>query len=192
MILLSKNQTISLTKTTDNNLTSIVIGTGWDPVNKSKGFFGFGGGSIDLDASVILLDEEKNEVDAIYFGHKKSKCGSILHHGDNLTGEGDGDDEIIDINLESLPSNVKYIGITVNSFKGQTFDKVSNAYCRILDAKTNKELVKYSLSEQGNHTGIVIAYLEKVNYEWMFTATGYPCQGRIIRDLKSDIVSVIR
>jgi tellurium resistance protein TerZ len=157
MVSLSKNQTVSLSKQS-TALSQLQFGLGWDPVKK-KGLFGsiFGGNdSIDLDAGCVLLDAAGNKIDTIWFRKLKSSCGSVVHSGDNLTGEGDGDDEIIRVDLTKLPANVEYLAFTVNSFRGQSFNDVDNAFCRVVD-QTNKELARYQLTEQGAHTGIIIA-----------------------------------
>ncbi|EDK5609747.1 tellurium resistance protein TerZ, partial [Salmonella enterica subsp. enterica serovar Kentucky] len=110
--------------------------------------------------------------------------------GDNLTGEGDGDDEVIKVNLSRLPANVEYLAFTVNSFRGQSFNDVENAFCRVVD-QTGKELARYKLTEQGSHTGIVISSLRRNNGNWDFTALGHACRGRTIDDMHSDIVSAV-
>lgn len=192
MVSLSKNQTISLSKQAPA-LNQLMFGLGWDPIKK-KGFLGglFGGGSsIDLDASCVLLDAKGNQIDVVYFGKLKSTCKSVIHSGDNLTGEGDGDDETIMVELNKLPSNVEYLAFTVNSFRGQTFNEVENAFCRVVDQATKKELANYKLAEQGSHTGVVIASLRRQNGEWNFTAHGTPCSGRTIQDMQSDIKRVV-
>ncbi|AHG20371.1 tellurium resistance protein TerZ [Chania multitudinisentens RB-25] len=194
MVSLSKNQTVSLSKQS-SALNQLQFGLGWDPIKK-KGMmsklFGGGGGSIDLDAGCVLLDKSGNKIDTIWFRKLESSCGAVLHSGDNLTGEGDGDDEIISVELSRLPSQVEYLAFTVNSFRGQTFNDVENAFCRVLD-QDNKELARYELHEQGAHTGIVIASLCRNNGQWDFTAHGKACSGRTIDDMHSDIVaSVVR
>jgi tellurium resistance protein TerZ len=155
---LEKGQKINLEKADGSSLQQIFLGVGWD-VAKSKGLFGFGGGSgdIDLDASVILFDENKQVVDVVYFGQLRSKDGSIVHSGDNLTGAGDGDDEVIRVNLNQVPSHVKSLAFTVSSFRGQTFEKVENAFCRLVDQNSNQVIASYKLSSQGAHTGLIIA-----------------------------------
>lgn len=182
---LSKNQSVSLTKEAGSALAAVALGVGWD-VAKSGGFmgmFGGGGGSIDLDASAILFDANRNVVDKVWFGQLKSRDGSVRHSGDNLTGEGDGDDETINIDLDRLPTNVEHIVLTVNSFRGQTFDKVSNAYGRVLDARSGKELAKYDISDSGPHTGIILASLSRSGGEWSFKALGERAGGRTVDDL---------
>lgn len=193
LVSLSKNQTISLTKAGDSALSNIAIGLGWDPIKKkAKGFFGsiFGGGNsneIDLDASCVLLDAQCNTIDIISFSKLLSDCGAVKHRGDNLTGDGDGDDEVIDVNLHQLSSNVQFLAITVNSFRGQTFDEVENAFCRIVNAVNNKEVCNYKLTEQGSHTGILIASLTRKENDWEFTSHGLPCTGSTIKDMIPNI-----
>ncbi len=176
---LEKGQKINLQKADGSSLQKVVLGVGWD-VAKSKGFFGFGGGggSIDLDASCILFDENKQVLDVVYFGQLRSKDGSIVHSGDNLTGEGDGDDEQITVSLPQLPANVKSLVFTVSSFRGQTFEKVENAFCRLVDQSSRQEIAKYSLSTQGAHTALIIAKIYRHNNEWKMHAIGESTHGR--------------
>lgn len=194
MVSLSKNQTVSLSKQAPA-LSHLMFGLGWDPIKK-KGLLGSlfgGGGSIDLDASCVLLDASGNQIDTIWFRKLKSSCQSVIHSGDNLTGDGDGDgdDETIFVDLARLSANVEYLVFTVNSFRGQTFNEVENAFCRVVDKATNKELVRYTLTEQGSHTGIVIASLQRNHGQWDFTAFGAPCKGRVINDMMPDIVATV-
>ncbi len=176
---LEKGQKINLQKADGSSLQKVVLGVGWD-VAKSKGFLGFGGGagSIDLDASCILFDDNKQVLDVVYFGQLRSKDGSIVHSGDNLTGEGDGDDEQITVSLPQLPANVKSLVFTVSSFRGQTFEKVENAFCRLVDQSSGQEIAKYSLSTQGAHTALIIAKIYRHNNEWKMHAIGESTQGR--------------
>lgn len=193
MVSLSKNQTVSLSKET-SSLNQLQFGLGWDPLKKKKGFFGglLGGGSdsIDLDAGCVLLDNSGNTIDTIWFRKLKSSCGSIVHQGDNLTGEGDGDDEAITVDLTRLPLQVEYLAFTVNSFRGQTFNEVDNAFCRVVD-QSGKELARYQLTEQGSHTGIIIASLARKGGSWDFTAQGKASTGRTIDDMHADIVATV-
>lgn len=191
MISLSKNQTVSLSKES-SALSNLRFGLGWDPIKK-KGLLGgiFGGNnSIDLDAGCVLMDSAGNNLDTIWFRKLQSSCGSVVHSGDNLTGEGDGDDEVIKVNLTKLPNNVEYLAFTVNSFRGQTFNDVENAFCRVVD-QSGKELARYKLTEQGAHTGIVISSLRRNNGVWDFTAHGHACRGRTIDDMHADIVATV-
>jgi len=192
MVSLSKKQTVSLSKQS-SSIDKLHFGLGWDPIKK-KGMFGklFGGGSdaIDLDAGCVLLDKSGNEIDTIWFRKLKSSCGAVVHSGDNLTGEGDGDDEVINVELSRLPAAVEYLAFTVNSFRGQSFNDVENAFCRVVD-QGGKELARYQLTEQGAHTGIVIASLHRNGGQWDFTALGKACSGRTIDAMHSDIVAAV-
>ena len=151
----------------------------------------FGGSdSIDLDASCVLLDASGSVVDTVWFRNLKSNCGSVQHSGDNLTGEGDGDDEVITVDLTRLPAKVEYLAVTVNSFRGQTFDEVDNAFCRIID-QSNKELAIYKLNEKGSHTGVLISSLKRNGGAWDFTARGLACRGRMVNDMLPQITAEI-
>lgn len=192
---LTKGQKISLEKEAGGGLTKVVMGLGWDMAKKSGGgglFSMFGGGSssdpIDLDASCLMFDDAKNLQDAVYFGQLKSKDGSINHTGDNLTGEGDGDDEQIIVDLSRVPGNVKTLVFTVSSFRGQTFDQVANAFCRIVNQANGKEIAKYALSTQGPHTAQIMAKLYRHNGEWKMAALGENCSGRTFRDMLPSVV----
>lgn len=190
---LSKKQTISLEKTAGGALTSISLGLGWDPVK--AGFFGkLMGGSdeIDLDASCILLNSDLQKIDLVWFKQLKSNDGSIKHSGDNRTGDGDGDDETIHVDLQRLPAEVKHLVFTVNSFTGQNFEKVENAYCRIVNAGNKAELARFNLSEKGSHTGIVMASLSRGNGDWDFKAIGTTTKGRTADDLVNLAVQALR
>jgi tellurium resistance protein TerZ len=164
------------------------MGLGWDPVKK-KGLFGFGGGSqeIDLDASCVMFDEQNNQTDVVWFRQLKSKDGSIIHTGDNRTGEGDGDDEQIIVNLTTVPANVKSLVFTVNSFTGQNFSQVDNATCRIVNASNNQEVARFNLSTLGNHNSQIMVKLYRHNGEWKMHAIGETGNGRTFGDLISQI-----
>lgn len=190
---LAKNQTISLEKTAGGGLTSISLGLGWDP--EKAGFLGRlmgNGGEIDLDASCILFDENLKPVDLVWFRQLKSNDGSIQHSGDNRTGEGDGDDETIRVDLQRLPAVVKYLIFTVNSFTGQNFEKIENAYCRIVNTNKNVELARFNLSEKGRHTGIVMASLVRESGGWDFKAIGKVTNGRTADDLVKLAIQAVR
>ena len=185
---LTKNQSISLAKTAGSSLTQVSMGLGWDPV-KSKGLLGKllgGGGEIDLDASCLLLDGNKDPIDVMWFRQLASKDGSIKHSGDNRTGEGSGDDETIHVDLTRLPASVQYLMFTVNSFTGQTFDKVENAYCRLMNRSNNTELARFNLSQKGSHTGVLMAYLSRNGGDWQLTALGNVASGFTVQEMASD------
>ncbi len=189
MVSLAKNQTVSLTKTAKSSLDVIDVGLGWDPVKKKKGFLSSllgGGDDIDLDASCVLMTADGKDIDTIWFSQLKSKCGAVVHNGDNLTGEGDGDDEVITVTLSALPASVEYLAFTVNSFRGQTFDEVDNAFCRVV-SNGREELVRYELKEQGAHTGVLIASIRRNGGDWEFKAHGKACGGRRVDQMMPEI-----
>lgn len=185
---LQKGQKISLEKEAGGALTKVIMGLGWDAV-KSKGFLGFGGGAqeIDLDASCIMFDEQGNPVDAIWFRQLKSKDGSVVHTGDNRTGDGDGDDEQIIVDLTKVPSNVKSLVFTVNSFTGQNFSQVENATCRIVNASNNSEVARFNLTTLGSHNAQIMAKIYRHGGEWKMHAIGEIGSGRTFDDLMPQI-----
>lgn len=190
---LTKNQSISLEKTAGGDLTAITLGLGWDP--EKAGFMGRlmgNSGEVDLDASCILFDADLKPVDLVWFRQLTSRDGSIQHSGDNRTGEGDGDDETITVDLQRLPATVTSLVFTVNSFTGQNFEKIANAYCRILNASNKTELARFNLSEKGRHTGVVMASLVRGNGGWDFKAIGQVTNGRTADDLVNLAVQAVR
>jgi tellurium resistance protein TerZ len=185
---LQKGQKISLAKEAGAALSKITMGLGWDAV-KTKGFFGFGTKTqeIDLDASCVIFDEQNRVVDIVWFRQLKSRDGSIVHTGDNRTGAGDGDDEQINVDLSRVPANVKSLVFTVNSFTGQSFSQVENAYCRIVNAANGQEVARFNLSVQGAHTAQVMAKIYRHGGEWKMHAIGENGSGRTFDDLMPQI-----
>ncbi len=172
-ISLKKGQKVDLTKT-NPGLSKILIGLGWD-TNKYDG-----GSAFDLDAAAFLLGEDgkaKSESDFIFYGNLKHVSESVEHLGDNLTGEGDGDDEEIKIDLSKVPADVAKIDFTVTIYdadkRNQNFGQVSNAFIRIVDEANNTELIRYDLGEDFSiETAVVVAELYRHNGEWKFNAIG--------------------
>ena len=186
---LQKGQKISLDKEAGVKLTKIIMGLGWDAV-KSKGFLGLGGEKsvdIDLDASCILFDDQGNQVDAVWFRQLKSHDGSVLHTGDNRTGDGDGDDEQIVVDLTRVSANVSSLMFTVNSFTGQNFSQIENATCRIVNASNNQEVARFNLSTLGLHNAQIMAKLYRNNGEWKMHAIGEIGNGRTFEELMPQI-----
>lgn len=181
---LTKGQKISLTKEGGGALSAVVMGLGWD-AKKKRGFLGFGGGDqeIDLDASCILFDGQQNMVDVVWFRQLRSQDGSILHTGDNRTGQGDGDDEQIIVQLDQVPTHVQSLVFVVNSFTGQNFSQIESAFCRLIDKNTGTEVAKYNLSSGGPHTAQVMAKVYRHNGEWKMHAIGELSSGRTFQDL---------
>jgi len=187
---LQKGQKISLEKEAGGALSRVTMGLGWDVAQK-RGFLGFGGGKgdpIDLDASCVLFDESNRPVDVVWFRQLKSRDGSITHTGDNRTGAGDGDDEQIVVELNRVPEHVKSLVFTVNSFTGQSFAQVANAFCRLVDTGSGREVARYDLSVQGSHTAQIMAKLYRHNGEWKMHAIGENGTGRTIDELLPQIL----
>jgi tellurium resistance protein TerZ len=191
MVRLAKGQSVRLEKSGGGTLTRVTMGLGWD-VRKSKGLlgmFGGGGGDIDLDASCLLFDGGRRLIDQVWFRQLKSRDGSIVHSGDNLTGAGDGDDEMINVDLSRLPPAVTALVFTVNSFRGDSFDRIENAYCRLVDASTGAELARYDLTGAGSHTGQVMAQMTKTGGGWDMKALGVRTNGQTFHDMMDQITA---
>ena len=180
-ISLEKGQKISLEKSANGALAKVIMGLGWDSAKKG-GFFSKPE-TIDLDASCVFFDEKNQAIDTIWFKQLKSRDGSVVHTGDNRTGEGDGDDEQIIVDLLQVPAEVKSLVFTVNSYTGQTFNAVANAYCRLLNASNQQEIARYSLNAQGSHTGQIMAKIYRHNGEWKMHAIGEPTNSRTIEQM---------
>jgi tellurium resistance protein TerZ len=179
---LSKGQKVSLTKSGGGTLTRVRMGLGWDAVKK-KGLFGSRAQSIDLDASCLLFNSGGTLVDQVWFRQLASNDGSVQHTGDNRTGAGDGDDESIRVDLSRVPGTVATLVFTVNSFTGQDFSQISNAFCRLIDESNEAEIARYDLSGSGAHTAQIMAKLSRDGQGWSMTAIGNPATGRTFHDL---------
>ncbi|MEU9864386.1 TerD family protein [Streptomyces sp. NPDC047971] len=173
---LQKNQTVSLVKGGRPLLSQVKMGLGWEPAFRGK--------DIDLDASVIAYGPQRNHLDSCYFGKLSILNGAIKHSGDNLTGEGAGDDEVIVVDLGRLPADATGLVFTVNSFSGQKFTEVAKAYCRLMDAATGEELVRFDLTSAEPQTGVMMAKLIKqFSGEWEMTAMGDFVKSRTVRGM---------
>ncbi|MET8758821.1 TerD family protein [Lentzea sp. NPDC004782] len=190
-ITLTKGQKVSLQKQNGGTLTSVRMGLGWDAVKK-RGLFGMREQSIDLDASALLFDAGGTLVDQVWFRQLKSRDGSVRHTGDNLTGAGDGDDESILVDLTRVPATVSTLVFTVNSFTGQDFSQIENAFCRLVDeAGGGVEIAKYNLSGSGRHTAQIMAKVSREGSGWSMTALGIPTSGRTFHELLPAIAGVL-
>ena len=175
---LTKGQKVSLTKG-NPGLKKIMVGLGWD-VNQFDT-----GADFDLDTSAFLAGANgkcPTEKEFIFYGNLEHASGAVKYMGDNLTGEGDGDDEQIEVDLSLVPANIEKIAFTVTIYdaenRHQNFGQVSNAYCRIVDENTNEELIRFDLGEDFSiETAVVVGELYKHNGEWKFNAIGSGFQG---------------
>lgn len=171
---LVKGQKINLSKEVTGGLTKIMVGLGWDAVK--KGFFG-SKPDIDCDASAIILGKDGKYRTCVYYGDRSAESKCVYHHGDNLTGDGDGDDEQITVDLANITDKVEKIVFVVNIYncvaRKQDFGLVKNAYIRLVDESTGKEICKYNLSDDyAGKTAMVFAEVYKKDGEWKFNAIG--------------------
>lgn len=187
MINLQKGQKISLTKES-SSLKNVMVGLGWDEVQQKPTKFSLFSkktkvNNIDCDTSAILLNQEGKCVsnsDVVYFGNLSHKSGAVKHQGDNLTGAGDGDDEQIMVDLQTLPDKYSKIVFIVNIYKAdernQKFNMIQNAFIRIVDISNgNKELCRFDISNDifyNDKTSMVFGELYRHNGEWKFNAIG--------------------
>lgn len=185
-ISLSKGQSISLAKDGGPSLDKIAVGLGWGlrEVQK-KGFFGFGGGTrkveVDLDASAIIYGQSGQPVDSVWWRQLRSQEGSVVHTGDDLAGGGgEGDpNEVINVDLRSVPTEVRSIVFVVNSYSGETFDGIPFAFCNVVDASTQKEVARFNLNTRGGSArGFIIAKVSRSGSGWSFEAIGEQASGR--------------
>ena len=189
-ISLAKGGNTSLTKSSPG-LDKIQVGLGWD-VRRTDG------APFDLDASAFLLRSDgrvRTDADFIFFNQPKSTEGSVRHTGDNLDGAGDGDDEIIEIDLASIPSDVDKMAIAVtihdSEERRQNFGMVSQAFVRVVDKTDDSEIVRYDLSEDFSiETGLIFGEIYRHNGEWKFRAVGQGYQGGLLTIAKSFGVNV--
>jgi tellurium resistance protein TerZ len=184
---LSKGQAISLQKSDGGSLSAVRMGLGWRAAPR-RGLFRRSK-EIDLDASAVLFAGER-PADVVFFKHLVSDDGSVRHSGDNLVGGSGkgGDDESVMVDLQRVPADVDRIVFTVNSFTGQTFAEVENAFCRLLDAANGQELARYTLTGGGEYTAQIMAKVQREGSGWQMTAIGEPVHGRTFQDLLPAIV----
>jgi tellurium resistance protein TerD len=176
-ISLSKGGNVSLSKEAPG-LDRIMVGLGWD-VRATDGQ------DFDLDASAFVCNADskvRSDMDFCFYNNKSVAGGGVIHQGDNRTGEGDGDDEQVEITLSKLPADVDKVAVVVTihegDSKGQTFGQVSNAFIRLVDANTNAEVVRYDLSEDASvETAMILGEVYRHGAEWKFRAVGQGFKG---------------
>ena len=178
MISLSKGQKVDLTKG-NPGLSKLIIGLGWD-VNKYDGQADF-----DLDAAAFLTGKDgkvTSDADFVFYNNPKHSSGSVIHAGDNRTGAGEGDDEIIRVDLAKVPASIDKIAFTVTIHEAdarkQNFGQVSNAFIRVADEAKGVDLIRYDLGEDFSiETAVVVAELYRQGSEWKFNAIGSGFKG---------------
>ena len=182
---LKKGQKIDLRKS-NPGLSTIRVGLGWDPIEQGGGFlkslFGSGNTDIDCDASVFLLNEDSKPIDLVYFGNLRTKNDSIIHTGDNLTGEGAGDDEVILVDLDKIPSQVNKLLFVVNIYdcvrRNQHFGMIKN----------NSEIARYNLSDDyRGRTALLVGLIYRYEGTWKFSAIGEGTNDTGLNDMKKNL-----
>jgi tellurium resistance protein TerZ len=153
---------------------AVTVGLGWD-VDE---------GECDLDVSAVLMDADGKDLESVFFGRLESEEHGIRHTGDNLTGEGEGDDEQILVDLDHIGEVVQQVFFVVNIYTPhKTFSQVAEPFCRIIDNATGAELCRYALKDAGNENGLIIARIAReAGGRWGFHALGLPCRGRTYKD----------
>lgn len=215
MVNLSKGGRVNLSKDENgNSLSKVFFGVNWGAI-KTGGFLGFGGSteSVDLDASVVLMDENKRKLETVYFGHKHSSDGAIHHSGDDLTGDTNGDDgmdnETIAVDLDKIRNSVHYVAFILNSFRHHKFDKIPYMGLRIYTTANNRPvtrpnetpnvLAKYNLDNESNdpettfkgREGIVLGYAYRKDGEWKFKALGNTGTWESIGEIERELSNLI-
>jgi tellurium resistance protein TerZ len=152
----------------------VTVGLGWD-VDE---------GECDLDVSAVLLDTQGSDLEAVFFGRLESEEHGIEHTGDNLTGEGEGDDEQINVRLDRIGPKVEQVVFVVNIYsQNKTFQQVAEPFCRVVDTTDGSELCRYALRDAGRENGLIIAKIAReAGGRWGFHALGLPCRGRTYKD----------
>jgi stress response protein SCP2 len=173
---LAKGQRVSLVKDGNQALTRVRMGLGWDPIKRGGVFGGKREAQIDLDAAAVLFAGGQPS-DVAFYNQLRSKDGSVQHMGDNRTGEGEGDDEVILVDLTTVPPQVDVVMFVVTSYEGQTFEQVQNAYCRLVDA-ADGELARYQLAGGMAYTALVMAKIYRAGGGWQLQAIGEGLQAR--------------
>lgn len=181
-VILSKGEKVDLTKGNPSP-NKLMVGLGWD-TNQYDGEADF-----DLDASLFMLksnDKVGNDKDFVFYGNLTHESKSVVHTGDNRTGEGEGDDEVIKVDLSKVPSDYTKLSIVVTIYEAekrlQNFGMVSNAYIRLVDESNGEEILRYDLSEDfSTQTALVIGEIYKHNGEWKFKAVGSGYDGGLAR-----------
>lgn len=176
-ISLQKGGNVSLEKVAPG-MTKILVGLGWDERTTD-------GSGFDLDASIFLLKEDgkvRDDSDFIFYNNLVSSCGSIAHQGDNLTGEGEGDDEAIKVDLAKVPAEINRISVTVTihdaQARNQNFGQVENAFIRVVNDESNEEVARYDLTEDYSvETAMIFGEIYRNKGEWKFKAIGQGYEG---------------
>ncbi|MFE7744960.1 TerD family protein [Nocardia sp. NPDC057455] len=159
----------------DVPLEHVTVALGWDPATRPR-LLGRRKG-IDLNVAALLFAADRL-VDVVYHEQLSSTDGSVRLHGDSITGEGLGDDEIISVDLSRLSTRVTTVLFLVTSYTGQSFERIANAYCRVIDTAAGTQLARHELTGGGSHTGLVLGRVRRVGGVWHFEGIGAGLQAR--------------
>ncbi|SEH79189.1 TerD family protein [Epilithonimonas hominis] len=194
---LQKGQRIDLRKTDGATLQNVCVGVNWGAIEKKNWLGRTTVEAVDLDASCVLYDANKNPVDVVYFGNLQSKDGSIKHSGDDLTGDVGGDDgldnEVLTLDFARINHNVEYVAFVLNSFRGHDFGIIPFASIRIYEGtptRVNNIFATYNIAKGSDfpgHTSMVMGVFYRRNGEWKFNAIGEPTKDQ---KLEQTVVTV--
>ncbi len=192
-VTLSQGQEVKIRYADDRPLKTILVGVGWDPAP------GYQDDSIDVDSSVVVMDQNAKKSELVYFGHLEHSSGCVLHHGDNLTGRNDeqaADDENITVHLDRVPRGLNQIVFLLNIYRcserGQTLDKIRNLYIRLYDPDSGKVLVEYQVrGNMGTATAMVIGAALKKGDSWSFKAIGRSLRVENLQELVARCVEYL-
>lgn len=181
---LRKRESVSLVKSGAPPLRRVAMRLGWDPAAYGQ--------NIDLDASAIAINARGRKADSVWFMSKSAFRGAIEHSGDNLTGDGEGDDESIFVDLLALPPDITAVVFVVNSFQGHRFTEVRRAYCRLVELDSGAELVRFDITDSEPRTGVVMCVLTRSGPAWEMTAIGEFHDGKTVRAMYGIAETIVR
>ncbi len=196
---LQKGQRINLEKSNGSKLQNLCVGINWGAIEKKGWFGGTSKEAVDLDASCALYDDNKNLLEIIYFGKLRSKDGSIVHSGDDLTGDMGGDDgldnEIITVDFSKLNTSCNYVAFVLNSFQGHDFGTIPFASIRIYEgtpSRVNEVFATFDIANGSGfagHVSMVMGVFYKKNDEWKFNAIGEPTKDKKLEQTVSTVTN---
>lgn len=191
-ITLEKGQVVALTQANGANFSHIYLAAGWDAESSSSRLLTqlFGETAVDLDASLLLLDDDNSMIEVVYFGQLNSSDGSIIHSGDSFNGQA-GDNETIHINLFRVPDDVETMILTLSSFCGQNLEKINQAICRIVDAITHEEIAQFNVGSLAQSTALIVVKIYRDPAGWCIGAIGEICNGRTFKEMMPCVLEVL-
>ena len=171
---LTKGECVKLSSPGGQELGSALLGLGWDMIGTE---------AVDLDASALLFGRSHNLLEAVFFNCLRSRCGGVMHHGDNLTGAGEGDDEQISLNLRALSPEVHTIALVITSYRGHSLSMIKNAFVRLVDPLRRKEILRFNLgANPTSDTAMYMCRLTRRGGGWRLRTVGWSSRGKIYKD----------